>query len=424
MKKIYEIVTQIASTSSRNEKETILNNNKENELLSNIFQFIFNPYIVTGISSKKYNKFKDINSNSSITNIKEMMEYLKVNNTGRDMDIKSIIGFINDQDEQLRDVLKQIATKSLKIGVTAKTLNKVYGKGFIPEFNVMLADKYFTNQNRINGEFIVTTKLDGGRAVIIKENGNVKFFTRQGQPIEDMVEIQEEVKSLPDNMVYDGELLLRNDKKLASKDLYRATMKETRKDGIKKNLIFNCFDIIPINDFINGKCKTPCIERKNQLHDLLSNLNLEHIIEVPMLYIGTDKNEIIRLLDEARSKDKEGVMVNLSNAPYECKRSKNLLKVKIMQSADLKIIGFEKGEGKLSNTLGKILVDYKGNQVGVGSGFSDQDREYIWNNQNDLLGKIVEVQYFEETQNQNGGISLRFPVFKGIRIDKTEPSYY
>ncbi|MCD3328376.1 ATP-dependent DNA ligase, partial [Clostridium botulinum D/C] len=180
MKKIYEIVTQIASTSSRNEKETILNNNKENELLSNIFQFIFNPYIVTGISSKKYNKFKDINSNSSITNIKEMMEYLKVNNTGRDMDIKSIIGFINDQDEQLRDVLKQIATKSLKIGVTAKTLNKVYGKGFIPEFNVMLADKYFTNQNRINGEFIVTTKLDGGRAVIIKENGNVKFFTRQG----------------------------------------------------------------------------------------------------------------------------------------------------------------------------------------------------------------------------------------------------
>ncbi|MCD3331155.1 hypothetical protein [Clostridium botulinum] len=424
MKKIYEIVTQIASTSSRNEKETILNNNKENELLSNIFQFIFNPYIVTGISSKKYNKFKDINSNSSITNIKEMMEYLKVNNTGRDMDIKSIIGFINDQDEQLRDVLKQIATKSLKIGVTAKTLNKVYGKGFIPEFNVMLADKYFTNQNRINGEFIVTTKLDGGRAVIIKENGNVKFFTRQGQPIEDMVEIQEEVKSLPDNMVYDGELLLRNDKKLVSKDLYRATMKETRKDGIKKNLIFNCFDIIPINDFINGKCKTPCIERKNQLHDLLSNLNLEHIIEVPMLYIGTDKNEIIRLLDEARSKDKEGVMVNLSNAPYECKRSKNLLKVKIMQSADLKIIGFEKGEGKLSNTLGKILVDYKGNQVGVGSGFSDQDREYIWNNQNDLLGKIVEVQYFEETQNQNGGISLRFPVFKGIRIDKTEPSYY
>ncbi|WP_039230515.1 ATP-dependent DNA ligase [Clostridium haemolyticum] len=424
MKNIYKIITEIASTSSRNEKETILHNNKENELLSSIFQFIFNPYIVTGISSKKYNKFKDINSNSSITSIEEMMEYLKVNNTGKDTDIKSIIGFINNQDEELRGLLKQIATKSLKIGVTAKTLNKVYGKGFIPEFNVMLADKYFTNQNRIDGEFIVTTKLDGGRAVTIKEKRDAKFFTRQGQTIENMVEIQEEAKLLPDNMVYDGELLLRNDKKLVSKDLYRATMKETRKDGIKKNLIFNCFDIIPINDFMNGKCKIPCIERKNQLHEILSGLNLEHIVEVPMLYVGTDKNEIIKLLDEARSRDEEGVMVNLSNAPYECKRSKSLLKVKVMQSADLKIIGFEKGEGKLSNTLGKIVVDYKGNEVSVGSGFSDQDREYIWNNQTDLLGRIVEVQYFEETQNQNGGISVRFPVFKGIRHDKTEPSYY
>ncbi|MCD3319493.1 ATP-dependent DNA ligase [Clostridium botulinum D/C] len=424
MKKVYEIINQIASTSSRKEKEIILNNNKENELLSNIFKFVFNSYIVTGISNKKYNKFKSVELNNSISNVEKMMEYLKMNNTGKDADIKNIIGFVNSHDEELRSLLKQIATKSLKIGITAKTLNKVYGKGFIPEFNVMLADKYFTNQDRIKGDFIVTTKLDGGRAVIIKENGNVKFFTRQGQPIEDMVEIQEEAKLIPDNMVYDGELLLRNDKKLASKDLYRATMKETRKDGIKKNLIFNCFDIVPINDFMDGKCKTPCIERKNQLHHLLSELNLEHIVEVHMLYVGTDKNEIIRLLDEARSRDEEGVMVNLSNAPYECKRSKNLLKVKIMQSSDLKIIGFEKGEGKLSDTLGKIVVDYKGNKVGVGSGFSDQDREYIWKNQDELLGKIVEVQYFEETQNQNGGISVRFPVFKEIRHDKTEPSYY
>ena len=118
-------------------------------------------------------------------------------------------------------------------------------------------------------------------------------------------------------------------------------------------------------------------------------------------------------------------MVNLADAPYECKRTKNILKVKKMQSADLKIIGFEEGDGRLKDTLGKVVVSYKGNKVGVGSGFRDDERSYIWTNQDKLMGKIIEVQYFEESKNsKTNEYSLRFPVFKTIRHDKTEPSYY
>ena len=32
---------------------------------------------------------------------------------------------------------------------------------------------------------------------------------------------------------------------------------------------------------------------------------------------------------------------------------------------------------------------------------------------------MVEIQYFELSENQNGGKSLRFPVFKDFRFDKT-----
>ena len=70
-----------------------------------------------------------------------------------------------------------------------------------------------------------------------------------------------------------------------------------------------------------------------------------------------------------------------------------------------------------------MIVDYKGYSCGVGSGFTDADREYIWNHQEEYLGKIVEIQYFEESKNQDGGISMRFPVFKKLRNDKSEPSY-
>lgn len=425
MNRVLNIINEIQLTSSRNGKEEILKQNQDNKLLKDIFKFVYNPYIITGISKKKINK--KINSPSPsmpfISNVQEMMGYLKENNTGKDLDILAIQNFIKLAPEELQELYTQITTKSLKIGVTAKTLNKIYGKGFIPEFNVMLANKYFDRVDKVKGEFIVTTKLDGGRSVIIKDNGKIKVFTRQGQPIEDLVEIEEEVKLLPDNMVYDGELLLRNDKRLKSKDLYRATMKETRKDGIKKNLIFNCFDMLPLEDFQNGICKKPCIDRKFELHEIMEDLKLEHIIEVPILYIGKDKDVVLELLEKARKNDEEGVVVNISNAPYKCTRSNDLLKVKVMQSADLKIIGFEKGDGKFSNTLGKIIVDYKGYEVGCGSGFTDEDREYIWNNQDRLLGRIAEIQYFEETKNQNGGISIRFPVFKSIREEGKEVSY-
>lgn len=427
MENILKIINQIETTSSRNEKENILKKNSDNTLLKDLLYFVYNPYIVTGISEKKFEKLRKTNisiADVKINDIYSLMEYLKTNNTGRDEDLKQVLSFIMCQKTELQELYKQIVTKNLKIGITSKTINKIYGKNFIPEFNVMLAEKYFDNEDKVKGNFIITTKLDGGRVVLIKENGSIKFFTRQGQVIEDLVEITEEAMLLPDNMVYDGELLLRNDKGLESKDLYRATMKETRKDGIKKNLIFNCFDVLPVQDFKNGICKTPCIERKEQLHSILSSLQLKTIIEVPMLYIGNDKNKIMQLLDEARSKHDEGVMLNISDSPYECKRTKNLLKVKVMQSADLKIIGFEEGTNKYENSLGSVIVDYKGYKVGVGSGFSDNDRTFIWQHKDELLGRVIEVSYFEETQNQDGGISLRFPVFKGIRENGKEVSYY
>ena len=89
-----------------------------------------------------------------------------------------------------------------------------------------------------------------------------------------------------------------------------------------------------------------------------------------------------------------------------------------MNDLDLEIIGFEEGTNKNAGKLGAILVNYKDNVVKVGSGFSDELREEIWQNQDKWLGRTAVIQYFEETCNQNGGISLRFPVYLDYREDK------
>ena len=59
----------------------------------------------------------------------------------------------------------------------------------------------------------------------------------------------------------------------------------------------------------------------------------------------------------------------------------------------------------------------------MGSGFTDSQRNFFWNNPDEIVGKIVQIKYKGETQNKNGGISVQFPIFEIVRTDKTEPSY-
>ena len=117
-------------------------------------------------------------------------------------------------------------------------------------------------------------------------------------------------------------------------------------------------------------------------------------------------------------------MINIALAPYEFRRTNFLLKCKKFNSCDLRIVDFEEGSGRLAGTLGAILVRYKdGNIVKVGSGFYDSLRDLIWAKRDVYLGAIVEIQYFEETTNADGGISLRFPIFKDFRPDKLTPDF-
>ena len=425
MREVYNIINQIQNTSSRNEKEAILKSNSKNIQLKNLLQFVFDPFIITGLSKKKMNKNTKLQSNIELNNFEEVAEYLKKNNTGRDIDIASVHNFIDKQDNDLQEFYKQVFTKELNIGANTKTINKVFGKGFISEFNVMLAEKYWDNQDKVEGkDFIISLKLDGIRCVAFVEDSVVKMFSRQGQPHLDFNDIIDELSHFPDG-VYDGELIATNPDNLNSADLYRRTMTIARKNGIKKDIVFHVFDSLSLDDFKNSKSQLNCKERKDLVKRIIEQHNTKWIEYVEPLYEGNDTKQILELLDKVISQGLEGLMVNLADALYETKRVKTLLKVKKMQSVDLKIVGFEEGDGRLKNTLGRINVMYKENLVGIGSGYTDYEREYIWSHKDELMGRIIEISYFEESTNQKTNeISLRFPIFKGLRIDKTEESYF
>ena len=139
---------------------------------------------------------------------------------------------------------------------------------------------------------------------------------------------------------------------------------------------------------------------------------------------------IIKLLDEAVNNDEEGVMVNLADAVYECKRTTNILKAKKFKDCDVRVLDIIEGTGKNIGKLGAITiqfeVDGKLYTCDCGSGFNDYERLLYWNNKELLLNKIVTIGYFEISQNsKTKEYGLRFPTWKNIiRNDKDEISMY
>lgn len=420
-------VDEITATTSRLKKLEILFRYKDSEVVKYFLNFLYNPYITTGISEKKLNKpVSDLSSYLWFDCPKDtaIFEHVKKNNTGRDSDIKAVQDFREQFiPVDLHYLYNALITKNLPLGIDAKTINKSI-PNLIPEFNVMLANKYFDNPAIVEGqEFALTTKIDGGRIIAIKENGEVSFFTRAGQRYEGLIDLETDLANVPfDNFVFDGELTLLDKGNLTSKDQYKETMKISRKDGVKHGLKMLVFDYLPVDDFRKQACYLSYRQRRQILDSVFAHSSMTFFTELPILYQGKDTNKITEWLNYNIAHGEEGIMINIVSAPYECKRSNVLLKVKKMNDLDLEVIGFEEGTNRHAGRLGALLVNYKGNIVKVGSGFSDELRDEIWQNKDQYLGTIVEISYFEETSNQDGGVSLRFPVFKDFRPDKIEPS--
>jgi len=425
LEKVLSIVQQIQATPGRNDKEAILRENEDNELFKTVMQFIYDPFILTGISKKKISKKLKLPTEPSTLSIIEVMDYLKLHNSGKDVDVTLVQHFIQSQPETLRDFLTKIVSKDLSIGLTDGTLNKVYGD-FIQTFSVMLAKKFEDHNHKIKGEFVITEKLDGNRCVVIKDNGVVKSFTRQGKQYEGLEEIESDIANLEeDNVVFDGELIA--DMQGSTIQIYAETTSKARSKGSNKTgLVYHIFDMLPLDDFQNGKSRTDCVFRKLMLTTVFENNEFLHCKEVKPLYIGSDLSEVEKWMSWAGANALEGIMVNLDK-PYICKRSDSILKVKVFNDADVRCLDVIIGTGKNANKLGSITIQFehegKAYECNCGSGFSDQEREAYWKQPELIVGKIVTVGYFEVSKNATGYFGLRFPTWKSIiRHDKTEIS--
>ena len=417
------LINALQNVTGSLKKQEVLRLGSENENFRKLLYYALNPMLTYKISEKRLRTpvVYDPTITLTMLDIFDICECLSKRKALDDATAYQVCVFVQNMCPPHEMVLyTKLLSKTLRLGVTAKTVNKVI-PGLIPEWEVQQAYPIESHPIKEGVWFSLSQKLNGVRATYYKGN----LVARSGISYEGFGHITEVLNFENDSYVFDGELTLLDKGSLSDNEAFRVATGIINSDSPHKTEIcYTIFDVVPTEEFEKGESSGSYRERRKVL-DLMATIlpPSDHVSILPVLYSGTDQSRIWELLEQMVREDKEGLVANL-DTPYKRKRHSGILKVKEFYTMDLPIIGYTQGTGRLAGTLGALALDFKGNEVKVGSGFSYEQREELWRNKDNLTGVLCEVKYKEVSYDKSTGAeSLQFPVFVGIRNDKEGVSY-
>jgi len=414
------LVDDLQLTTSSNQKIKCLEVYSEFEDIKKILIQIYSPYIHFGVGSKNCKKLSHLGTSHPHDTIFNLLRRLADRTFTGHSAIAMVNGFVEANKEH-EELIYNILDKDLKTRTGASLINKAI-PGLIPQFKVALAQTFEKAPDFENEDWYASQKLDGVRCLAINTDGDIKFYSRQGNEFETLDKLKWDLSDnspfvmMEPNTVLDGELCIVDEN--GSED-FQSVMKEIRrKDHTIENPMFIIFDQLTLEEFNSQKSTRTLTERN------ANKISGNHFQTLEHTKIATEEELLIaqKVADDCGY---EGIMLR-KDIGYEGKRSKNLLKVKKFHDAEYKVIDCEEGtvryikDGKEIEEvmLSNIIIEHKGNNVGVGSGFTIDQRKEFYKDPSKIMFKIVTVQYFEESQNKAGEYSLRFPVLKIIHGDE------
>lgn len=411
--KVVEILEKIKATSKSTEKLAIMKDHADNVHFKSALHYASNPFKPFHVA--KVPRVKDserathfLSEEIAWPSFYSLLDNCASRSVTGNSAVNSLYSLFKTVDKDTESWMRKILKKHLAIGVSIKSINKAF-PGFIPTFEVTLAQKFDMNRIGNRPTVAVEPKLDGIRCFTIVEGEAAIMLARSGKPITNFNDtILKEIVKMGDGC-YDGELM--------GKDFITLMRQAYRKeDADTTNTYLALFDFLPIQEWNSKKSVTSCQERFEMLLDRLSNSNVDLDLVQPVKRVecNSDYEEIKTEHDVYVKDGYEGAMIKFLDAPYKFGRGYEVMKMKAFHDVDLPITGLLEGTGKHAGKLGSFQVDYQGVEVQVGSGLTDNLRETIWADQESFLGRIIEVRYQEVTPDG----SLRFPTFVCFRNDR------
>lgn len=282
-------------------------------------------------------------------------------------------------------------------------------------YKPMLAHKFAEHEAKVKYPIGAQVKLDGIRCVLRKDGG----WTRNGKKHMCIPHIEEAYKPLFDkypNMILDGELYNHD----LHDDFNRLTslIKKTKPtyDDLEdaEHLVkFYCYDA-PVIGNLNET--NTFMERYKAMRELLKDMPYTEIVKTEII---NSKAELGAFHQKVLEQGYEGAIVRVINAPYENKRSKNLLKLKIFDDDEFIIEGIIEGKGNKTGMAGAVETHSKSGQYFTSNikGPHSLLRQ-MWLNKQDYIGKKCTIRYFGLTPDK---LIPRFPyVIDPDRMDAEE----
>jgi DNA ligase-1 len=418
--KALEILDECESTTSRTAKEELLQSAIDEvhaPTLKTIFTYSLNPYYnyythAEDFEHLPYSRPKH-HDDKMFMRMFEILDDLRLRHITGNSAIRTVAQLIKAlPDDYHRKWFSRIINQDLRCGISVKTVNKIF-KDLIPTFAIQLCDKY-DSQDMIG--WYAEPKYNGNRCItIINENGSIAMFSRAGKAVNNVDHIIEDLHVLKlKNIVFDGELYsdVAGSKENADWSKTTSIIHTESLHADRESLKYWVFDQVSLLDWESRRSLTSLADRK----DILSIMKFSTASSLRIVPRKVIKQsiDVIKITDMYIADGFEGSVIKDPKSTYDFKRSKSWVKVKKFIDGDFEILRVEIGTGRNKDRLGALVVDVNGVEVSIGSGYSDSQRENMWNNRKKLISKIIEVTYQQITKDG----SLLFPVFIRLRNDK------
>lgn len=380
-------IMQIRGAKGRNAKMAALAKYPE---LKNLLKLTYNPYIHFNLKPTK-EWINQCGLDMLDKNTSRLLQSLAEDRLTGSAAKHAVLKEFARLEPFSQQLLFCILTKDMRMGMQAKSINSVW-PGLIPEFLVQLAHTF--DEKRVTFPIIGTYKIDGLRCIY--ENGHL--YSRYGRRFIGLERLENLLKDAQMPRL-DGELTVPG-------KTFDDLSGDIRSFKTTDNIVYNIFDVMAgYPQAQHTRCANVAL--------IAMRLNSPMVRAVPASTLTT-MAEIDEMFNEARDKGYEGLVLKDEDALPFNGRSYAWMKVKSKDTVDVQVTDIKEGRGKYENCVGALICDFKGVDIQVGGGLTDNQREAWYANPNLIIGKTIEVEYMEVSKHG----ALRHPRLKCVRGDK------
>ena len=430
---VFKVLSLLASTTKKTEKEGILKEYKNIEFLEEVFRLTYSPTInfyMKKLPSYKPSLVSGKPLSYGLDALGQILEFNIRGHEARDL----VQDTLNNLSHENASVIEKILKGDMECGVGVSTINKTW-KGLIVKPPRMGAKSM--NEKSLKAlekkRKAIELKSDGSYLAFNKD-----LMSRNGNPV--VVEPLElhlncgafEGFALEGEGIYDLNKATREEGNGYITKIVKGTASEEEKDG----LIYQVWDCIDVQYYKSkGKYPDKNSERRKileKMYDKYITFCFDQNIEPKVQLIPRTENVTLEEANEVFEgyviDGFEGaILKDMDSGWADNGKPACCVKMKRKDPADLLVVGVYEGEGKAKGKLGGVNLESAEGRIKVncGSGFSDEERELYWNNPNLILDKIVETEYDSITKDKKTlQESLFLPIKKKVRDDKLEADSY